>query len=206
MYEWDLGAYARKFLGTKAHCSIGGAPPRWIHIGRFREEGGIVEDIEKNVLGEVLFEENGLQELTNLPKVQFFYTPIKCGFYRDLARDQFIYLVMRKHVKSWKIGFSHESFTITRFNKYLGDYLNVPTKCTIDLDSPITSSAKQGELKLNAVEVFSSGLMSRKKSLLLYDQEIGFMEGNKIILKDMAFSPLLKPLLENKWEIVDLPA
>jgi len=198
MLEWNIEAYNRKFADTLASVSVNGQPPTWRYILRIDDYGGVRERDEE-AFGEVACEADGLNHReTLLPPAEFHYKPIRCGVYGSSENNRHLYLILRRHVKSYKIGLHNEAYIISRFDRVTGEWRTVNHRARIDLDNPVDMEFTKDAAILKGL------LVVTRNSLKYQNEEIGFVEGNKIILKDMAFSPLLTPLLENKWEIVNL--
>jgi hypothetical protein len=195
MREWDLSSYQRKFSGTRAFCSIGGKPPEWKSIHSISAEGIVYDYETRTPIGEVI-SENQIEKFTPAPELEFIYQPIQCGFY---LCGKSIVSITRKHVRSWKIGLSNEGYNILRLPKNNMDAgMNViPWYYNIDLSAPFIG-------KVDITTTIGNGVAIKNKELSIFNTTIGFVEGNRVVLKNKVFNPILAPYLGDKWQIVNL--
>lgn len=193
MFEWDQGSVNRKFAHTRAKVQIGDKPPVWMPIDEVSSDQ-LVYSNGNGCIGQTLFEHNGFAKLhKSVPVVSFEYAPIECGFYHHLNKAGEFYCIVRKHVKSWKIGLSNEGYNI--FHYPTGDL--VSHKTNIDLDRPFNASFMD-------YAYFGNGLIKDKNKLKYLETPLGFIDKDRIVLNDQAFAPLVAPYLGDKWQIVSL--
>jgi len=198
MIEWDIASYTRKFSGTLAFIQKidTSEPPKWCYIKTIHDTHKVYND--HNVcLGWVKTEKSStLNGYDNLPCLDFIYRKILPGFYKHKV-EGFIHLA-KKHIKSFKIGLSHETFDIRWYGHIITD-----TEVTneIDLDSPVIGYTL-GET--GKYEIFTNTLYRRDKTLYSNMIELGFMEDGECYLKSKKFKPYVEPHLGGKWQIVSL--
>ena len=193
MFEWDQGSVNRKFAYTRAKVQIGDKPLQWLPIDEVSSDQ-LVYAPGLGIIGQTLYEYNGFEKFhKNTPVVSFEYAPIECGFYHHLSKASEFFCVVRKHVKSWKIGLASEGYNI--FHYPSGSVVN--HKAYIDLDRPFNASFKD-------YAYLGNGLIKDRFQLKYLETPLGFIDKDKIVLNDQAFAPLVAPYLGDKWQIVSL--
>lgn len=192
MFEWDQGSANRKFAHTRAHVKIEDKDPQWLPIEEIGHDG-IVYVYGMGAIGETPFEVNSFIKNTKLKTVEFLYTPIECGFYHHLSKAGEFYCIVRKHVKSWKIGLSHEAYNIFHYPGGNGDTYKSP----IDMERPFNESFMD-------FQYLGNGLIRDSFQLKYLETAIGFIDKDRIVLNDKHFGPLITPYLGDKWQIVNL--
>lgn len=196
--EWDHSAYYRKFQQTLAYVQIGEAAPAWTWIGACSDNMLVYGDPRRHPIGQFVCEITGGEPShspSDYPVVQFFYQPILPGVYQSReAEDAPIYYLMKRHIKSYKIGLSDENFNVIKCWKGHFEYDRVTRH--IDLGNPVDSY-----MLGDNYEVFSRKVVRIGSTLWADGDSIGFMEGGSCMLRHPNFAPLLQPLLGAKWQI-----
>lgn len=196
--EWDHASYVRKFHQTIAYIQIGEGTPHWRWVGTITDSGLVHDNPRTAPLGQIVTECQGgkiLHDPEKYPVVQFFYKGIMPGVYASKDRFGMAYYLVKRHLKSYKIGLSDETFNIMQCATP-GMYDRVTRD--IDLDNRIMSYVDGG-----MYEVFSPKVVRIGSNLFADGDNIGFMEGGTCVLRDKAFVPFIEPLLENKWQIAN---
>jgi hypothetical protein len=199
MYEWDNAAYQRKFGESKCLCQIEGEEkPTWRNVYKIYESGEVYLLNQPKPAGEAVFECNKGGKLTDLPTIEFFYAPIRSGVYGHLTDPNAFYLIKRNHVKSFKVGLGVHNYQILLFSEK-ANYHGI----AVDHRQPINMNTHPivGFKNYHAI---SNCLVARENRLEAYGRDIGFVEGNRVVLNSPHFAPIIQPYLEDKWQIVNL--
>ena len=195
--EWDHQAYYRKFNQTLAYAKVGNQEAKWHWIGAISDSNFIYGDPRRPPIGQYLCQSDKghvHHDPDDYPIVQFFYQPIFSGAYRSKACEDQFYFLQKRHMKSYRIGCSDETFNVISClpDVFLFDRVRVD----IDLSRPVTIPFLGGKC-----EVFSQHLVKIGTTLYTNGDSIGFMENGVCMVRNKNFVPLLKPLLEDKWQI-----
>ena len=70
--------------------------------------------------------------------------------------------------------------------------------CSINMEEPLKE-----KITWDGFETFGSVAMKIRSSLYIYGTNVGFFDNDKLILKDNDLEPILKPLLGDKWQIIN---
>lgn len=199
MIEWDISALDRKFSKTLSCILIDGVEKEWVWI-KYIGEDGWVYGAGGVPLGTFKTEDTNYDYTPDTPKVEFLYKPIICGWYNSTTNfGKVFYNVTRRHCKSFKIGFSDDGYFIDRHDCRNGLVDTLPLIPDINLSSPVTEYTEAGPLT-----IFKPDLSMWKGTLQVYDYEVGMASGNKLLLVDKEFTPVVKKRLGETWQIVDL--
>lgn len=142
---------------------------------------------------EVLLQCKGYKKYHSVPTAELLYVPIHVGAYRSKS-GRGVYYLSRRHQKSYKIGLSEETFNIQCLtpNKVFFDR----AKSDIDLSSPVYFTEE-----VKTYQVFSHRLVRVGTNLVADGETIGFMEGERCILRHKLFENFVRPFLGDKWQI-----
>lgn len=196
MIEWDWSAYDRKFSKTLAWTCINGKDVGWKYIKAI-SESGIVYDGMGEVIGQVETQSKDVERLDDYDLVSFKYKPIICGLYKHKEDPMMFYLIVRNHKKSFKIGLGDG------YNIY-GIYSNGAMvsegtwSIVIDLESPVPY------YKGYSVSILSKQLWVHKNALKVFNTEVGFVQGARILLNNKGYLPMVKKYAGDEWQIEHL--
>jgi hypothetical protein len=194
--EWDQGAYSRKFHQTLAFIQIGENLPSWSWVAAIADNLLVYDNPRGNPIGQVLcqcYKGEPQSDTDKYPIIQMFYKNILPGAYWAKDMDHMYYLTKR-HLKSYKIGLSDETFNVRIGNKNESNFSRVNKQ--INLDAPIDHYHNLG-----FCEVFTQKVVRIGTDLFADGDSIGFMENNVCMLRHKNFYPLISPLLEDRWQI-----
>lgn len=196
--EWDHAAYYRKFHQTLSFVQIGDEAPAWKWIGAVSDNGLVYGDARRSPIGQYLRQCTGGEPdhfPGDYPIVQFLYQTIMPGAYQHRQDPDGVFYLMKRHVKSYKIGLSDETHNVILCRKSMCGFDRISH--WIDMDRPIESYVNCGKY-----EVFSRKLVRVNTTLFADGDSIGFMESGMCMLRHPNFVPLVQPWLEDKWQIV----
>lgn len=196
--EWDHAAYVRKFHQTVAFAQIGNAAPQWMWVAAIDDHHRVYENAHQNPIGQVVTQQaKGVpfQDEDKYPIIQLFYKTILPGAYWSKVGNM-IYFLTRRHLKSYKIGLSDETFNCHKIvrEEDFGQRIDRD----IDLSAPITSYTEFG-----ICEVFTRKVVRIKSTLFADGDIVGFMDKGVCVLRHKNLEPLIHPLLGDKWQIAD---
>lgn len=194
--EWDFGAYHRKFHQTLAFIQIGESLPEWHWIAAISDNLLVYDNPRGEPIGQLLcqcYKGEYKHSLDRYPVIQMLYKTIMPGAYWSKGKEV-VYYLTKRHLKSYKIGLSDETFNVRGAGK--GPQAFVRVNKLIDLTNPILEY-----LNLGSCEVFSQKVVRIGTTLFADGDSIGFMENNVCMLRHKNFHPLIDPLLEGKWQI-----
>lgn len=194
--EWDHAAYVRKFHQTMAFAKIGNTAPQWMWVAAIDDNYRIYENTRQNPIGQVVAQVcKGMptNDEDKYPIIQLFYKTILPGAYWSRAGST-IYYLSRRHLKSYKIGLSDETFLVHKMT--MDEDFGQRVDRDINLDKPVTEYTPFG-----VCEVFSRKVVRIKSTLFADGDPIGFMEKGVCVLRHRNFEPLIHPLLGDKWQI-----
>lgn len=194
--EWDHAAYVRKFHQTVAYAQIGNAAPKWMWVAAIDDSCRLYENARQNPIGQVVSQANkGVphNDEDKYPIIQLFYRTILPGAYWSRA-GSLIYYLSRRHLKSYKIGLSDETFNCHKINQE--EDFGQRIDRDIDLDAPVTSYTPFG-----ICEVFTRKVVRIKSTLFADGDVVGFMDKGVCILRHKNLKHLIHPLLGDKWQI-----
>lgn len=200
--EWDSHSYHRKFGSCISYIEIGGKK-EWKYI-RSIDGNQLVVTIDKEgpqTLGWVRSENGGFphhEHMKMFPEVLFYYKEIKPGIYCGGVKSKSYWLISKTHIKSYHIGLSTEGHEITLLFTENGEAEHWE-EADLVLDEPIS------KISLPDLDVFSPNLYRLGTNLYAEGKNnIGFMEKGLCFLKSPRFIPLIKPLLDESWQIETL--
>lgn len=194
--EWDLAAYQRKFHQTLSYLKVGDEEPAWRWVASITDSCFVYEDARKKPIGQIVMQCTKGQVVHNTndyPIVQFLYQQILPGAYYS-AKGGGIYYLTKRHIKSYKIGLSDETFRVDWAHPTGFSPDRVSSR--IDLNAPVTTYV--GTEKF---EVFTRKVVRLGTTLFADGDAIGFMEQGVCVLRHKNFVPLIKPILGAKWQI-----
>ena len=199
--EWDVSAYTRKFLHTVSLVQIGDAEPEWRWIGGITDSQIIYGVSKARPLGQLVTEcSDGKihNPIEKYPIAQCLYRGLTTGAYRPKKHPTgILYYLVKRHLKSYKIGLSDETFNVYHNIGSDGAYMLTRISDDIDLMNPVC------KYEVGACwEVFTQKLVRMGTGLYADGEFIGFMEKGVCVLRHKNFTPLLQPILEDKWQIV----
>lgn len=197
--EWDIASYRRKFVNTWAYCRSTKLEPGWRYITEICEDGAVW--VSDGVLGYISSEEHFMHggDLV-ADELVFEYKSVPPGLYWD-KHGQKPFLLTKIHQRQYEVGIGNAGYmgyTLDLGNGTLRPILRWATLVTPDFDGPCP------HIRADDLEVFNSQLFRLKKDLYCFKEIVGFMEDGMCFLRNLKFTPLVKPYLGEKWQIESL--
>lgn len=190
--EWDWSCLERKFSKCVAHCTINDET-RWRWIQAIGEDG-YVYAANGNIIGSWKTQMDGQRAEDDFPLVEFHYTPVPVGWCHT---NQGVARILRNHMgKIYKVGIDFDGYSLfaIRENGLIDESARFYTR-------QFMPEMQVFNRTLGDFHIFSPFLWKKRESLMFYDEEIGFVEKFRCVLKSALFKPLVLPYMGDQWQI-----
>lgn len=194
MKEYDIDSYSRKWRQT---FGVYSTAKNELQQGYFQD----FFEIDRNIIGVEIETPLGHEKRCVLERsyadydmVKIEYHPIESGWYPSMFGFA---LLVRKHIRGFQQGLSAGNHDLTAYTPsgavgtarfHHCDFLKRPDYSKMDPEKPFG--------------IMSDRIWWRNGLIHFLNRTIGTYVGNRVMLESKAFTPYIRPLLEDKCQIV----